>query len=90
MLGQANPAAMMGMFGQANNASMMQMMLTDRQQAMTIYTQTMADAQKQMAERWKIMRETQTKVFELLQEAVVNQSKVQSKICSKWSEYFRM
>ena len=75
--------------GAANAASMAQMILSDRQQAQTIQTQMMADTQKQQAERWKIMRETQTKIFEIQQDVTVNQAKTQDKMYGKWSEYIK-
>lgn len=56
----------------AQNASMMQMVMADRQQANTIWVQMLADAQKQQEERFKILRDLQTKKFELQQEATNN------------------
>ncbi|MEW6277412.1 MAG: hypothetical protein AB1758_02235 [Candidatus Eremiobacterota bacterium] len=80
---------MLGLVGAANAASLLQMQLTDQQQAQTIQTQIMADAQKQQAERWKILRETQTKIFEIQQDVTVNQAKTQDKMFNKWSDYVR-
>ncbi|MEW6278535.1 MAG: hypothetical protein AB1758_07945 [Candidatus Eremiobacterota bacterium] len=78
-----------GVGGAANGAAQQQMAATDQQQAQTIQTQIAADAQKQQAERWKILRETQTKIFEIQQDVTVNQAKAQDKAFNKWSDYIR-
>ena len=75
--------------GAANFAAQQQLATSDQQQAQTIQTQIQADAQKQQAERWKILRETQTKVFEIQQDVTVNQAKAQDKAFNKWSDYIR-
>ncbi len=75
--------------GAANAASIAQMALSDQMQAQTIQTQMMADTQKQQAERWKILRETQTKIFEIQQDVTVNQAKTQDKMFNKWSDYIK-
>ena len=80
---------MLAITGAANAASLSQMVLSDQQQAQTIQTQMMADTQKQQAERWKILRETQTKIFEIQQDVTVNQAKTQDKMFNKWSDYIR-
>lgn len=55
--------------GQANQAAWRQMMLADQMQANTIIIQTMAEFQKHQAERNRILRDTQTKIFEMQQES---------------------
>ncbi|MEW6283178.1 MAG: hypothetical protein AB1758_31505 [Candidatus Eremiobacterota bacterium] len=77
------------MIGTASEASLLSMVLSDRQQAATIQTEIQADAAKQQAQRWKILRETQTKIFELQQEVVLNQAKTAQKMHDKWSDYVR-
>lgn len=77
------------MIGSANVASLAQMAFADAQQAQTKQTEMMADAQKHQAERWKILREVQTKIFEIQNEVTVNQAKVQDKMFNKWSDYIR-
>ncbi|GMU56543.1 MAG: hypothetical protein AMXMBFR33_56890 [Candidatus Xenobia bacterium] len=75
--------------GAADAASRAQMAQSDQNQAQTIQTQMQADAQKQQAERWKILRETQTKIFEIQQDVTVNQAKAQDKAFNKWSDYIK-
>jgi hypothetical protein len=77
------------MLGQANSASQLQMFLNDLQQAQTIQTSIIADAQKQQMQRWKILQDTQTKIFEIQQETTVHKAKTQDKMFDKWDEYIR-
>ena len=70
-------------------ASMAQMAANDAQNAQTIYTQMQADAQKQEMSRWKILQDTQTKIFEIQQDVTVNRAKTQDKMFGKWDEYIR-
>ncbi len=77
------------MIGQANSVAQFQMFMSDYQQAQTIQTQIGADAQKQQMERWKILQDTQTKVFEIQQDVTVNKAKTQDKMYNKWDEYIR-
>lgn len=70
-------------------ASVAQMAASDAQNAQTIYTQMQASAQKNEMERWKILQDTQTKIFEIQQEVTVNRAKVQDKMFGKWDEYIR-
>ena len=77
------------MIGQANSVAQFQMFMSDYQQAQTIQTQIGADAQKQQMERWKILQDTQTKVFEIQQDVTVNKAKTQDKMFNKWDEYIR-
>lgn len=57
---------------QAQNAAWMQMAMSDRQQANTIWMQMLAEAQKAQQERMKILRDTQTKIFEMQQDSTNN------------------
>lgn len=66
-----------------------QMAESDAQQAQTIQTQIAADAQKQQMQRWKILQETQTKIFEIQQDVTVNKAKTQDKMSNQWDEYIR-
>ncbi len=77
------------MLGQANSVAQFQMFMSDYQQAQTIQTQIGADAQKQQMERWKILQDTQTKIFEIQQDVTVNKAKTQDKMFNKWDEYIR-
>lgn len=51
--------------------------------------QIQSDNQKQQMERWKILEETQTKIFEIQQDVTANQAKTQDKAYKKWDEYIR-
>ena len=77
------------MLGQANSVAQFQMFMSDYQQSQTIQTQIGADAQKQQMERWKILQDTQTKIFEIQQDVTVNKAKTQDKMFNKWDEYIR-
>lgn len=58
-------------------------------QAQTIQTQIQADAQKQQTKRWKILQETQSKIFEIQQNITVSHAKTQDKLYDKMLEYER-
>ena len=73
----------------SNIIAQQQMSANDLQNAMTIATQIQADAQKQQMERWKIIQDTQTKIFEIMQDVTNNRSKTQDKMFNKWDEYIR-
>lgn len=77
------------MIGQANSVAQFQMYMSDYQQAQTIQTQIGADAQKQQMERWKILQDTQTKIFEIQQDVTVNKAKTQDKMFNKWDDYIK-
>ena len=77
------------MLGATQAASMFSMTVNDQQNAMTIYTQTLAQTQKQQMDRWKILQDTQTKIFEIQQDVTVNKAKTQDKMFKKWDEYIR-
>lgn len=68
---------------------MTQMQQNDYNNAMTIGIQMQADAQKQQMERWKILQDTQTKIFEIQQDVTVNKAKTTDKMFNKWDEYIR-
>ena len=70
-------------------ASLYQMTANDFQNAQSIYTSVQADAQKQEMSRWKILQDTQTKIFEIQQDVTVNRAKTQDKMFGKWDEYIR-
>lgn len=73
----------------SNIFSMTQMQQNDYNNAMTIGIQMQADAQKQQMERWKILQDTQTKIFEIQQDVTVNKAKTTDKMFNKWDEYIR-
>jgi len=73
----------------ANQAAQFQMQATDMQQAQTVMTQIAADAQKQQMERWKIMQDVQTKMFEISQDVTVNKAKTADKAFNAFDGYIR-
>ena len=62
---------------------------TDFQNALTVQAQIAAENQKQQMERWKLLQDTQTAIFEMQQEVTVNKAQVQDKACKKWDDYIR-
>jgi hypothetical protein len=73
----------------SNIFSMTQLQQNDYNNAQTIAIQMQADAQKQQMERWKILQDTQTKIFEIQQDVTVNKAKTTDKMFNKWDEYIR-
>lgn len=73
----------------SNIMSAAQMAANDFNNAQTIATQMAADAQKQQMERWKILQDTQTKIFEIQQDVTANKAQTQDKAFKKWDEYIR-
>lgn len=57
--------------------------------ALKIQTEMMSDNQKQQMERWKILQDTQTKIFEIQQDMTANRAKTQQKAFSNWDRYIR-
>ncbi|MGE0492536.1 MAG: hypothetical protein AB7S38_25195 [Vulcanimicrobiota bacterium] len=70
-------------------ASQQQMQQQAMQQVMTIQTQIQADAQKQQMQRWKIMQDTQTKIFEITQDVTINKAKTADKMFNQVDAYIR-
>jgi len=77
------------MLGATQAASMYSMSVNDQQNAMTIYTQALSQTQKQQQQRWQIMTDTQTKIFEINQDVTQNVAKTQQNLFKKWDEYIR-
>ena len=84
------PVTINGPIGSTNPNSLFQMQASEMQNSQTILTQTAANAQKQRAERWKIMQETQTKIFEITQDITANKARTQDKMFQQWNAYIRM
>ncbi len=80
---------MIAPFNAANLAARMQMMQSDFQQAQTIQTQMASDARKSQAKRWKIMTDTQTKIFEIINDTTVHKAKTADKMFDQWDKYIR-
>jgi TIR domain len=47
------------------------------------------DNQKQQIERWKILQDTQTKIFEIQRDVAANRAQTIDKAYKKWDEYIR-
>ncbi|MBI3926248.1 MAG: hypothetical protein HY319_11960 [Armatimonadetes bacterium] len=77
------------MFSFADNASRYQMLAADLQQAQTLYTTAAAQAQKHRAQRWQIMADLQTKIFEITQDVTVHKAKTADKAYDAWDKYVR-
>ncbi|MBI3924137.1 MAG: hypothetical protein HY319_01225 [Armatimonadetes bacterium] len=71
----------------ACQAALFQMEATDQRQAQSIYTQVAAEAQKQRTERWKIMADSQTKIFEITRDATLNRAKIFDKAFLQATRY---
>lgn len=80
---------MIASFNAANMAARYQMMRSDLDQSRTIYTQMAADAQKENANRWKILSDTQTKIFEIVSDVTVHKAKTHDKLFEQWDKYIR-
>jgi hypothetical protein len=61
----------------------------DQQQAQTIQAQSQAEVKKNVMERWKIEKDSQTKQNEIIQDVNVNKAKVGDASFKKWDEYIR-
>jgi hypothetical protein len=86
----ANMAGALGATPQmAMGAAQWQQVLTDAQQARTIYAQIMADAQKQQMDRWKIQQDMQTKIFETIQDVTIYRAKTADKAANNVDAYIR-
>jgi hypothetical protein len=66
-----------------------QMQQSDALQQQTIQKQMEDDNSKQQMDRWKILQDTQTKIFEIQQDVTINKAKTQDKMYNKWDEYIR-
>ncbi|UWG99128.1 hypothetical protein LPY66_10240 [Dehalobacter sp. DCM] len=56
---------------------------------MTIQQQIIQDAQKQAQERWKILRETQSKIFEIQQDITAHRARTGDIARRAWEQYIR-
>lgn len=74
---------------QAEQAAEMQKMQQEREQIMTMLIKMAADRQKWMAEIWKIIRETQTKTYEIMQSALINKAQTFNKVNQMWDDVIR-
>ena len=90
LFGGSNSAiSSLGQPQQAMQAAQLQQFTSDQSQAQTIYTQIAADAQKQRMERFKIMADLQTKIFEITQDITVNKAKTADKAYQQMDAYIK-
>lgn len=61
----------------------------DWQNAQTIAAQMQAENQKAQMQRWKLVQDTQTAIFEIQQQVTVHRAEVQDKAYKKWDDYIR-
>jgi len=58
-------------------------------EGMTIQDQIRTDQQKQQMERWRILQDTQTKIFEIIQDVTINKARNQDRMFREWDRYIR-
>lgn len=68
---------------------MMQQQNNEFENAVAVATRMQSDNQKTQIERWKILQDTQTKIFEIQQEITANKAATHDKKYSKWDQYIR-
>ena len=62
---------------------------TDRKIVQSIADQIREDARTADAERWKIIKDTQTEIYEIEQDVVVTKARKQDEAFKKWEEFVR-
>jgi hypothetical protein len=84
-------AGLSGGIGGTNALVLQQFILTqtDLQNALTIDTQVSPNAQKQQATQWTIMQDVQSKIFQIQQDATVNQARIVDCRFMAWDRYIR-
>jgi hypothetical protein len=60
-----------------------------QQERANLLNQVDSDAQKQQMAHWKILQDTQTKIFAITQEALTNKAQTQDAAYKKWEKYLR-
>jgi PIN domain nuclease of toxin-antitoxin system len=61
----------------------------DAASAAEIYRNIQRDSQKAQMERWQILQDLQTKIFEIQQNVTAQQAVTQDKMFKKWDEYIK-
>lgn len=74
---------------QADAARNWQQYQQDQQQVQQIWMQMAADRQKWMMEMWKIIQDTQTKMYEIMQSAILYKAQVADKVNQMWDQVIR-
>jgi len=75
--------------GSSSALTQAQLQATDAMQTDQVQTQIQAERQKHEWNKWKIIQDTQTKIFEIQQDVTLNRAKTQDKIFGKWDEFIR-
>jgi hypothetical protein len=70
-------------------AAPMQMSQTDQARAGILQTQMAADIQRQQMERWRILQDVQTRIFEIQQDVTLNRARTQDRMFNTMNEYIR-
>jgi hypothetical protein len=70
-------------------ASMSSITTNDFLDAQTMATQASAPNQNQQMQRWRILQDTQAKIFEVQQNVTLNKAKTQDKAFKKLDRYIR-
>lgn len=84
--------ALGSMFGGTTSSQVMtqsQMALTDQIQVEQTAYSMAAEQQKSEWNKWKILQDTQTKIYEIQQDVTLNRAKVQDKMFQKWDEFIK-
>lgn len=74
---------------QADAARNWQQYQQDQQQVQQIWMQMAADRQKWMMEMWKILQDTQTKIYEIMESAILYKAQTADKVNQMWSQVIR-
>lgn len=74
---------------QADAARNWQQYQQDQQQVQQIWMQMAADRQKWMMEMWKILQDTQTKMYEIMSSAILYRQQVSDKVQGMWDAVIR-
>jgi hypothetical protein len=75
--------------GSSSTMTMAQMQQTDQLQTEQTAMQMAAERQKAEWTKWKVLQDTQTKMYEIQQDVTLNRAKTQDKMYNKWDEYIR-
>jgi len=73
--------------GSSSAMTQAQMQQTDSLQSEQTAMQMAAEKQKNEWTKWKVLQDTQTKIYEIQQDVTLNRAKVQDKMYNKWDEY---
>ena len=81
---------MNGNFGSLSSSYMMlQFQNNDQIKAEETLLAMQAESEKAEWNKWKIIQDTQNKIYEIQQTVAVDQAKTQDKMFNKWDEYIK-